>query len=186
MLPKVSSLVLPALIRVEHWGLVRSETSDSGNQHFLHHGAVRSATHLKGNDLLVIEVQNRREIDLLAPDIELRDICYPFLMGLAGPKVTTKNMISHSTNLAPVGLIALGSHQRLQIKLSHKFLHGLVIKWLPQSLERQSDTPIAIPTPMLVEYSGNCLLLGCIGCRFVSRFRPVVVDASRQIRGPEQ
>src|SRR3546814_20515101 len=72
-------LVLPALVGVQYGYLLGRD----GPEDFLEHGANQvehgSFAFLVGHNLTVVEIHHRRKVQLLAVDVELSHIGYPFL-----------------------------------------------------------------------------------------------------------
>lgn len=123
-------------------------------KHFVHHGVQRAPGDCIGNDFAVVQIHDGRQIELLASHFELGDVRGPFFIKVLGLEITLENVGRSLAYFALVRAVFLHSHQALQAKLPHQFLHRLVVHKMACAPQRRRDTTIAIPAFMIVE---NCL-----------------------------
>src|SRR3546814_18060116 len=85
---------------------------------FLEHGANQvehgSFACLVGHNLTVVEIHHRRQVQLLAVDVELSHIGYPFLARTHRVELTIQQVRCHAPDLTTIGSIFLQAHQRPQ------------------------------------------------------------------------
>lgn len=151
-------------------------------QHRHAHQYSGRARHFIGHDFLVIQVQHRREADLLASNVELRDIRGTFPVGAVRPEASLQPVGRDAARLSSLGAVALGTHPRFQAQLAHQLLHGLVIEAAALTAQSQGDAPGAVAAFVSVEDALDTLLLGGMGVQHPA----LVVGAACQPSGPQQ
>jgi hypothetical protein len=83
-------------------------------QHGLNHGEVRPLACLPGNDLAVVQIQNGRQIQFLAADVELGHVRDPLLIRFAGFELALEQIRGYAPHLCPIRPILPRPHERLQ------------------------------------------------------------------------
>src|SRR3546814_9492874 len=86
----------------------------------------------------------RRQVQLLAVDVELSHIGYPFLARTHRVELTIQQVRCHAPDLTTIGSIFLREHQRPQAQRLHQALHRLVIDHITSMAQRHRTTSIAV------------------------------------------
>jgi len=136
---------------MQHRSFAWAEPIERLGEHALDHGRQRSLRDLVRDDLAVIQIHHRRQIQLSIVDLELRHVRHPFLVRLIGPEVTLQMVGCRLGNCSCKGLVAFGSNQRFQLHRNHQLLHGLVVDTRPLSFQLSSYSPIAVPAAVTIE-----------------------------------
>ncbi|MNJ60661.1 hypothetical protein D3C77_564110 [compost metagenome] len=96
------------------------------------------------NDLAVVQIHDRRKVQLLACHFELGDIRYPFLIWLIGTEVALQDVGCGFTHQPPIRLVLLGTHRAFQIQLGHQTAHLFTVNQLPFAAQRRRNSSIAV------------------------------------------
>lgn len=71
-------------------------------KHGVHQISVRLGPDGPTDDEVVEAIDDRRKIDLSSADVELGDVCQPFLIGRGSLEVTVDDVLGRGANLAQV------------------------------------------------------------------------------------
>jgi hypothetical protein len=101
------------------------------------------------HDLPVEQVQDRREIHLLAKHLEFRDIRGPLPVRLGSFEIALQSIRSHFPNLSPVRTISLRAQPASEILFRHQFHHHFMVGWIAALMQGKGYPAIAIASFML-------------------------------------
>ncbi|MNE69206.1 hypothetical protein D3C87_1955170 [compost metagenome] len=89
-------LVLPALVGVDHGALIRGELVDGFVQHLTYQIEHGLTLDLISHDFAVVEVHDRRQVELHPLHLELGDVGHPLLVGPLGMELAIEVIANHN------------------------------------------------------------------------------------------
>ncbi|MNF83904.1 hypothetical protein D3C84_662420 [compost metagenome] len=185
MLRRPVESALPTLIGVEHQIHRALQLFNSLIQHLGYQGKTRSRSDLVGQDLAVVQIHDGRQIELLQPDFELRNIGHPLLIGPLREKVTLQQIRRYFADQTFVRPISFWTHQRFEVHVVHQTLNPFFVDRLFFA-DRQGNTSIAETPLMLMVEALDGGFQVCMLVRLLKRADLIVEGTAREIGQPEQ
>lgn len=113
-------------------------------EHIADQRHLRASLRLVSHDLSVVQVQHRREIKLVTPDIEFGHIGYPFLVGSICVELSIQNVSHFDIALSAPRAVFLGTNQRLEPQQLHQPLNALVVNLQAHVAQLICDASVAV------------------------------------------
>jgi len=155
-------------------------------QHRSHQVKVGGLGHGITHDLPVEQVQDRREIHLLAKHLEFSDIRGPLPVRLGGFEIAFQSIGSHFPNLSPVRTISLQAQPAGEVLFCHQFHHQFMVGWIAALVQGQGYPAITIPPLMLGADLADHQPFMLVLLRLGEPFLVVVVSASGDVRNSQK
>lgn len=147
--------VLPTLIRVEDRPIVRAQALESTSEHVLDHAEHRRVGSVICDDFAVVEVHDRRQVQLALSNAELRDVSHPFLVGPARLEISFQQVRRDVRAFPCKPAELLHPNSGAQLHLTHQSLYGLVVDGVALQSKCRGYPTIAIQASVSVEHRPN-------------------------------
>ena len=140
-------------------------------------------TSLVSNNTVVVEVANDRKIQYTLSCLDIRNICYPLLIGTLRMEISVEQ-IWVSVQIFSVIAVFPAPNLGKQIVFLHDAKHGLGILMYSLSFKPYMDSAVAIGTMTVLLAFSDLIGKRKIPCGRIHSFDIVIVAASRHLKEP--
>lgn len=146
------------MVGVDKRFLTRIETVDCHAEAVGDHLHARGRPCRRGDDPVVMEIEDRRYVDLGAADLELGHVRGPLGVPDSCRELAVQHVVGCFADLTSEGVVPFATtHRALQPELAHQFEHGLLGHPPPLSEQDSEDTPVPIGVVRCLEHTTNGL-----------------------------
>ena len=150
-LPVLLVLVVPALVGVQDQLVLLRQDFQCLFQHRCHHQQIWTFGQSVRHNIAAVQVHDRRQVQLLAKQPELRDIRCPFLVRLLCVEIPIQKILCHLAYFAFVRAVFLHPNTANKAQFLHQPLNRLVIDGEILVVKLVRDAPVAISSLVFME-----------------------------------